>query len=162
MQPGSRRARLRACISASIALCGLGCGASPITAARIETALAKTFANLVHVQVSRLGLPTILPAEFAATASCRRLTVGSSVGSGEWVCTVAWQGIDRRQLRDIYDLFVGTDGCYTATVESGALGGPTLQGADGSDVRNLLFAFDGCFDTTSPIRRADVRQRTAR
>jgi hypothetical protein len=52
-------------------------------------------------------------------------------------------------LRDAYDLFVGTDGCYTATVDvtEGHLGGPTVKSSDGRDVRNLLYAFEGCFDT---------------
>jgi hypothetical protein len=126
------------------------CGSSPITSSRIEVALERTFANLVHLQIERLGLPAMAPAEFAAAATCRRVTAGNPSGSGEWVCTINWQGPDRRRLRDTYDLFVGTDGCYTATVEGGSLGGPTLKAADGSDTRNLLFAFDGCFDLSLP------------
>ena len=148
MRSGSIPSRLRACLAAGVAVFAIGCGPSPITAPRIETALATTFANLIQIQISRLGLPAMLPTELTASASCRRLTAGSSTGSGDWVCTVVWQGPNRRQIRDIYDLFVGTDGCYTATVEGGALGGPVLQDAKGGDVRNLLFSFDGCFNTT--------------
>ena len=44
-----------------LALCA--CGSSPITSARVETAIASTFANLVHVQVSWLGLPPVPPSE---------------------------------------------------------------------------------------------------
>jgi hypothetical protein len=51
-------------------------------------------------------------------------------------------------LRDTFDLFVNTDGCYTATVSGENLGGPTLTTSDGRHVRNLLYTFDGCFDTT--------------
>ena len=38
----------------------------------------------------------------------------------------------------------------TATIEGSeaGLGGPTVTTQDGKTVRNLLYAFDGCFDTT--------------
>ena len=80
-------------------------------------------------------------------ASCRRLA-GSGAGSGEWVCTLEWRSPQRQTLRDTYDLFVATDGCYTATVSGDTLGGPTLKTSDGRDVRNLLYTLEGCFDTT--------------
>ena len=79
--------------------------------------------------------------------ACRRLT-GSNAGSGEWVCTLTWKGPDRQILRDTYDLFVATDGCYMATVVSEGLGGPVLKASNGTEVRNLLYAFEGCFDIT--------------
>ena len=52
--------------------------------------------------------------------------------------------------RDTYQLFVATDGCYTATVDAveGHLGWPTLKALDGRDARHLLDTFEGCFDTT--------------
>jgi len=50
-------------------------------------------------------------------------------------------------LRDTYDLFVATDGCYTATAEEESLGGPMLKAPDGRDVKNLLYSFEGCFNT---------------
>lgn len=59
-----------------------------------------------------------------------------------------WRSPDRQTLRDTYDLLVATDGCYTATVTGESLGGPVLKTSDGRDVRNLLYTFDGCFDTT--------------
>jgi hypothetical protein len=126
----------------------VGCGPSPITSARIEGAIARTFANLVRVQVSRLGLPSMAASDFGVTASCRRLLSGSDTGAGEWGCTLVWHGPQSQPLRDTYDLFVGTDGCYSATVDGEQLGGPTVKASDGSEVRNLLYAFEGCFDTT--------------
>ena len=42
----------------------LACGSSPITSARIEAAIAPTFANLVQVQVSWLGLPPMAASDF--------------------------------------------------------------------------------------------------
>jgi len=141
----------RRCIRCTLALLAIipasGCGRSPITSARIETSIALTFANLVHLQVSWLGLPPTAASDFAVKASCRRLA-GSSAGSGEWVCMLLWRSPQRQTLSDTYDLFVATDGCYTATVSGDSLGGPTLKTSDGRDVRNLLYTFEGCFDTT--------------
>lgn len=127
----------------------LGCGPSHITSTRIQGAIETTFANLVELQVARLGLPAIRAADFAVGATCRRQAAGSAKdsGAGEWVCTIVWQGPDRRTLRDTFDLFVTADGCYTAAVDGESLGGPTLKASDGRVVRNLLYAFEGCFDT---------------
>ena len=133
-----------------LALAGsLGCGASPITPARIETSVAATFANLVHVQVSWLGLSPIAASEFAVNASCRKPDGGTNLRSGEWTCTLAWKGPDKQVLTDTYDLFVTTDGCYTATVATENLGGPSRKTKDGREVRNLLYAFEGCFDLSA-------------
>ena len=126
-----------------------GCGPSPITSAQIERAIEPTFANLVGVQVSWLGLPPVAASSFAVTASCRRLLDPSQGGAGDWECRLVWQGPDRRRLHDTYDLSVATDGCYVATITGDTLGGPTLKARDGHVVRNLLYAFEGCFDTTS-------------
>jgi ABC-2 type transport system permease protein len=125
-----------------------GCGPSRITAATIEAAVAPTFANLVKLQVSRLGLPPLTEADVAVTAICRREAAGVNRGSGDWTCTLAWHGPNRRPLRDTFELVVGTDGCYTAAVNGEGLGGPVLQGPDGRTVRNLLYTFEGCFDGT--------------
>lgn len=123
-----------------------GCGSSPITPARIEAAIAPTFANLVHIQMGWLGLPPMPVSGFGVKASCRRLLPGSGAGSGEWTCLLSWQGPDRKTLRDNYELFITADGCYTATAAVESVGGPTLRAEDGSVVRNLLYAFEGCFD----------------
>jgi len=140
--------RLRSIIP-SIAMIALtGCGGSSITSTRIETAIQNTFANLVELQVSRLGLPPMPAPDFAVTAICSRQQNAGDTGAGEWTCTLVWQGPDRRTLRDTYDLTVGTDGCFAASVSGESLGGATLRAPDGRTVRNLLYAFEGCFDTT--------------
>ena len=140
-------------VSAAAAMVTLtGCGGSPITAPRIERAIAPTFANLLHLQVPSMGLPAMPPAEFAAAASCRKVgapgAASTHAGSGDWICTIQWRGPGQRPIRDVYDLFVMTDGCYTATVEGESLAKPVLTTKDGRDVRNLLYVFEGCFDTT--------------
>ena len=65
--------------------------------------------------------------DFAFTAICRKQPTAGDAGAGEWVCTLVWQGPDRRRLRNTYDLMVGTDGCFAASVSGESLGGPTLQ-----------------------------------
>ena len=144
------QARARAVLAAVSIVASIACGPSPVTAVRIERAIAPTFANLVHVQLSRIGLPPVAVSDLNVIASCRRLTLGSSAsGAGDWACTLVWHGPNGRVLRDTYDLSVGTDACYTATLGGGEgqLGGPTIAASDGTNVRNLLYAFDGCFDT---------------
>jgi len=139
---------IRGALAAMTAVALFGCGTSPITSTRVEAAIQTTFANLVELQVSRLGLPPMTAPDFAVTAICRKPLAGSGAGAGDWACTLVWQGPDHRTLRDTYDLLVATDGCYAATVAGESLGGPTLRGPDGRQVRNLLYAFEGCFDTT--------------
>jgi hypothetical protein len=87
--------------------------------------------------------------DITVTASCYRSN-GGAIGAGEWVCTLIWHGPNQATLHDTYDLSVGTDGCYTAVVDAAEsqLGGPTIKTADGTSVRNLLYSFEGCFDTT--------------
>jgi hypothetical protein len=143
--------RLYLALAFVAAATGNGCGASPITSARIEQSIAATFANLVHLQLSRMGLNAVVASEIKVTARCRKAIPGSgATGSGDWVCTLVWFGPNHRPLGDIYDLSVGTDGCYTATVEGAEaqLGGPTVTASDGRTIRNLLYVFEGCFDTT--------------
>jgi hypothetical protein len=139
---------VRRAIAAVATIALSACGHSSITSNRIETAIQTTFANLVELQVSRLGLPPMPAPDFAVTAICRKQPAASDAGAGEWVCTLVWQGPDRRTLRDTYDVIVGTDGCFAASVSGESLGGPTLRASDGRTVRNLLYGFEGCFDTT--------------
>lgn len=133
----------------AIGLTSASCGSSPITSSRIEVAIGHTFANLVHAQLARTGLSPVPASDITVTASCYRSN-GSTVGAGEWVCTLIWHGPNQATLHDTYDLSVGTDGCYTAVVDvaESQLGGPTIKMADGTTVRNLLYSFEGCFDTT--------------
>jgi hypothetical protein len=142
---------LRGVLAAVATVAVIGCGPSPITSDRIEGAIAPTFANLVHIQLSRVGLPSVAASDINVTASCRKtVTVSGAAGAGDWVCTLVWYGPNHQSLRDTYDLSVGTDGCYAATVDGAEanLGGPTITASDASNVRNLLYAFEGCFDTT--------------
>jgi hypothetical protein len=142
---------LRDALAAVTSLAVFGCGPSPITSSRIEGSIAPTFANLVHVQLSRVGLPPVAASDIKVAASCHKLVAGSgAVGAGDWVCTLVWHGPNSTLLRDTYDLSVTTDGCYTATVDGAEahLGGPIINASDSTSMRNLLYTFEGCFDTT--------------
>ncbi len=125
-----------------------GCGGSAITSDRLEGAIAPAFANLVHAQLGRMGLPAVTAAQLRVVASCYRVG-GGDAGAGEWACTVVWSGPRGDTLRDAYDVTVTSNGCYTAMLSSAEaqLGGPTVTALDGRQIRNLLYAFDGCFDT---------------
>jgi hypothetical protein len=140
-------ARWSSLLAAVAAAGAFGCGPSPIIPPRIEAAIETTFANLVALQDSRLGLPPMRARDAAVRAICRR-SFGGDSGAGEWTCTLVWQGPDHRTRRNTYDLIVNTDGCYTAISTGEKLGGPILTAPDGRSVKNLLYAFDGCFDTT--------------
>jgi hypothetical protein len=127
------------------------CGPSPVTSSRIEKAIAPTFANLVHIQIARIGLAPVAAPEIRVVANCRKAVPETGPGgAGDWVCVLDWYGPNRKVLRDVYDVSVATSGCYTATLEGSeaGLGGPTVVTRDGATVRNLLYVFDGCFDTT--------------
>jgi ABC-2 type transport system permease protein len=138
-----------ALVFASVRRCGGG-----VTASRLEEAFAPTFANLVHLQRSILRLPEIDRAVLRATAQCEK--VGASGrgarGPGDWTCTVLWSSPGQRiPLRDAYELSVTGDGCYTAKADGSEahIGGPTLTARDGTTITNLLYAFEGCFDTSA-------------
>src|SRR5262245_56539417 len=93
---------LRAATTLTAAMAAAGCSSSsPITAARIEKALASTFSNLVEVQVSWMGLPRLTAEEVGASARCVKAPAGGA-GAGEWICTVIWMGPQGQSLRDAY------------------------------------------------------------
>jgi hypothetical protein len=145
------RRTFRSSVGALLTALGLAtgsCGSSPITSSRVEAAIGHTFANLVHAQLARTGLSSVSVSDITVTASCYR-SDASTIGAGEWVCTLIWHGPNLTTLHDTYDLSVGTDGCYTAVVDvaESQLGGPTIKTAAGTTVRNLLYSFEGCFDT---------------
>jgi hypothetical protein len=145
---GAQGLIIRVAAAVAVALLVSSCSShSPITSVRIERAIASTFANLVETQLSWVGLPRMTATEVGASARCLKLP-GGGAGAGEWVCTVIWMGPQGQSVRDAYDLFVATDGCYMASLSGESLGGPILKRTDGTSVRNLLYAFDGCFDTT--------------
>jgi ABC-2 type transport system permease protein len=139
----------------ALAMMTYQCGSSPITANRIEGAMGPTFANLVYLELTKLELPTPPASAIRVNATCHKIgAAGGSDGPGEWSCTLVWTVPGARgSLRDVYGLRVSSDGCYTATTEGlegkeAHMGGPTLVTKTGARITNLLYVFEGCFDTT--------------
>jgi hypothetical protein len=135
-----------------VALGANGCRDSGVTASRLEGSFATTFANLIHVQEPILGGPPVRPEALRASASCQKIgPTGDVRGAGHWRCTVTWFVPGHvAPVRDVYDVSVTVEGCYTATADGAEahLGGPTLKTLSGATVTNLLYAFDGCFNPT--------------
>ena len=129
-----------------------GCHARAVTAERIQGAIAPTFANLVHLQLVHMGMPAVAASDLRVLATCHKLDARTgATGAGDWVCTLAWScpGV-RSSLRDVYEVSVRTDGCFTATADGAEskVGGPMVTKRDGTEVTNLLYVFEGCFDTS--------------
>jgi ABC-2 type transport system permease protein len=148
VRQGETRIRLAAGLMTLLS----GCGSGGITADRVENSMKPTFVNLIHLQRSMLGASPIEPSALRTFVTCHRVGPGDGlIGGGTWRCTVAWSYPGSRgPLRDTYELSVTMDGCYTATADptEGHIGGPTINTRDGATVKNLLYAFDSCFDTT--------------
>jgi hypothetical protein len=128
-----------------------GCGRDDTTARRLESAVASTFANLIHSQETILGVVPVEASALRASASCHKVVIASGATGGGWRCTVTWFAPGHREaLRDTYDVSLSTDGCYTATADGAEahVGGPTILRRSGETLTNLVYAFDGCFDTT--------------
>ena len=123
-----------------------------VTQRRVEDAFARTFANLVAVQVARMGAAPVEPVSLHAFAQCKKVGAmpRETRGPGDWACDVGWYVPGQRApVHDTYDLSVTADGCYAATADAEAhIGGPTVTSHGGATLRNLLYAFDGCFDVT--------------
>jgi hypothetical protein len=141
---------LRACAFIAM-LCN--CGPNQVTARKLEDAVGPTFANLIQTQESVLGLPPLDVVTFQTSARCHRIGPGTEIrGGGNWLCTLEWFPPGHRgPWHDTYDVSVTMDGCYTATADGveGHVGGPKLVTRDGTKITNLLYVFEGCFDTTT-------------
>jgi hypothetical protein len=127
------------------------CGSGGVTAGRLEGAVGPTFANLIQVEEAMLLLPPVDAAALRVAASCKKIDPAKGEGGpGDYKCTLSWYAPgQRRSLRDAYEVSVTMDGCYTAKVdgEEAHLGGPTVTTKGGATITNVVYAFDGCFDT---------------
>jgi hypothetical protein len=139
-------------VIAAVLLTVSGCGSSGITSARLNRAVAPTFANLYVLQQSLRGR-RVTAASLNSKADCARggpETADSGAGN-DWACTVTWFNTGPNIAATAsYQVHVQTNGCYTADGDGPAdLNGQQLiTAADGATVTNPLWEFDGCFDTT--------------
>ncbi|MFC0042268.1 hypothetical protein [Actinomadura rayongensis] len=139
-------------VVAAAAVLATGCGTSGVTRARLNDAIAPTFAHLYVLQQSLRGR-TVRAADLRARADCGRggPDVADSGAGNDWACTITWfntgPGV---AVNASYQVHVQTNGCYTADGDGPAdlNGQQTITAADGATVANPLWEFDGCFDTT--------------
>lgn len=129
---------------------------SGIDRAKLETALATTYAQLYRLQTAELHRPAVTEQQLAASASCDKGGgLVDDVGPGnDWRCTVSWHLPDTAAVGTaIYQLDVTPDGRFVADGD-----GP--QSVNGffqlhlptGDAPNPLWQFDGTVDllTTTP------------
>jgi hypothetical protein len=131
-------------------LAGTG-GGSSVTQARLERALPTEFANLYAQQAKILGHHGVTPGSLHATAMCDKGGAAEvNVGPGSnWNCLVSWTDPNNPMPPEGYGKFeldVHSNGCYTAGGPSKLVGFQTITDAEGDDVTNPVYEFDGCFD----------------
>jgi len=144
-------AALAAVLAISGAVVAGSGGGSSVTQARLERALSVEFANLYADQAQLLGHPGITPASLDARAMCDKGgAVEPNVGPGSnWNCLVTWTDPNNPMPPEGYGKFevdVHSNGCYTAGGPSKLVGFQTITDADGEQVNNPVYEFDGCFD----------------
>jgi len=147
----SRPHLVLAALSSAAALAGLlaGCS-SDVTTPRVERSLGPTFANLYVQQQTLLGHTGLTAATVAPRPTCSRTNPAAhNKGAGtDWICQVSWTGPDHKPLKGKFELTIHPNGCYEAGGPTKVIGPVTIRAADGKDVTNPVFEFDGCFDTT--------------
>lgn len=128
-----------------------GVGGPDITKARLEHAIAPTFANLYVQRAAILGQPGVTVASIAASADCDR---GGpkvpDVGPGaDWICMINFRDEQRQQQSGKFEVHAKADATYVAGGPSKLVGLATLTDKAGHDVPNPVFEFDGAFDPDS-------------
>jgi hypothetical protein len=119
-----------------------------ITRARIEAAIAPTFANLYVQQSAILDVPGISANRVAAHATCDKGGPKvADVGAGsDWICTITFNDQTGTPQSGKFELQVHSNACYTAAGPTKLIGLQTITDSYGRDVTNPVFEFDGCFD----------------
>jgi hypothetical protein len=137
---------------AAIAAVTVGRGGPDVTKARLETAIAPTFANLYVQRAAILGESGVSVTTIAATAGCDR--GGSNVpdvGPGpNWICMIKFIDDQGKPQEGKFEVQAHADATYVAGAPSKLVGTATLTDkATGRDVPNPVFEFDGAYDPDS-------------
>jgi hypothetical protein len=151
MSRGTRILVLVACLAALAGgVVGLTAAGQPtVTRARLEPAVAETFANLYVHQADIVGTPGVTTASVNASAQCDRGGPNvPDVGSGpDWVCVITFTDNTGQQQQGKFELQVRPDDTYVANGPSKLIGSYTVTDQrTGKEVPNPLFQFDGAFD----------------
>jgi len=125
-----------------------GCGSTDVTKARLENAVAPTFANLYVQQAEILGHTGVTVATAAASASCDRggPNVADKGPGADWICIIHFTDDTHIAQDGKFEVQVKSNSCYTAGGPSKLVGLATITNTYGRDVPNPVFEFDGCFD----------------
>jgi hypothetical protein len=123
-------------------------GSPDVTKARVETALAPTFANLYVQQAHILGIPGITVTGIDASATCDRGGPKvADVGSGaDWICKITFHDDHNKVQTGKFELQIKADSTYVAGGPSKLIGQATITDTSGKDVPNPVFEFDGALD----------------
>ncbi len=152
------RRRILTALVALLVLVGLGAVAvaangsgSSITRPRLERSLTATFANVYTDQARLQGRTDVTPASLHPQAMCDKHgaeDVDTGPG-GDWVCLMSWTDPEVPMPPEGYGKFelnVHSNACYTAAGPTKLTGFLTMSDAQGDEVTNPAFEFDGCFD----------------
>jgi hypothetical protein len=150
------RTRVLAPAVAVLAVAGVfaataGRGGEDITAARLERAIAPTFANLYVQRAAILGESGVTVASIGASASCDRGGPKvADVGPGpNWICTISFTDDQGQHQDGKFEVQAKADATYVAGGPSKLIGQATITDRSGKDVPNPVFEFDGAFDPDS-------------
>jgi ABC-2 type transport system permease protein len=141
-------------LALSSALSGCGGAGTGVTAAPLQTSLARAFARLYVLQQAEEGNPRPPLSSLDSRASCQK---GGNLdlpqdGSGVWLCQVTYLVAGPQYpVTAKYEVDVQTDGCYAAGGDGPASvnGSPTITGPRYAQLVNPLALIDGCFDITT-------------
>jgi ABC-2 type transport system permease protein len=150
----TKRTLALAAAAAAVVLAGCGASGNGLSAAPLQTSLARTFANLYVLQQTEQGNPRPSLTSLDSRASC---TKGGNPdlpqdGSGVWLCQITYLVAGPGYpVTAKYEVDVQTDGCYAAGGDGPASvnGSPTIAGQHYSQLINPLALIDACFDTTA-------------
>ena len=139
----------RGFIATAILLVALtACGATDVTRARLENAVAPTFTNLYVQQAAILGHTSVTKDSIAAHATCDRggPKVADEGPGADWICIIHFTDDTNTAQDGKFEVQVKANSCYTAAGPSKLVGLATITNTRGVDVTNPVFEFDGCFD----------------
>jgi len=136
--------------AAMIAALVTGCGSPDITPARLGADIARNFPRQYREQRRLEGRSRPTERAVHAHVSC---TKGGDLvpdrGPGkDWVCVVSWIDASGVHQKSSYEVNARTEACYTATDPALTAQHQFVTRADGTQVDNPLYQFDGCFDVT--------------
>lgn len=157
----SSRRTVLTLLAVIVVIGGLGAAAvatggdsSTVTRARLERSLPVVFSNRYADQAALLGHAGVTPASVHATAMCDKHgpDVADVGPGGDWICLMGWSDPNVPMPPEGYGKFelnVHSNDCYTVSGPSKLTGFLTLTDANGDEVNNPVFEFDGCFDPSS-------------